>query len=548
MNQGRQSFLHRRRSDTVDANGNVPYPSFQYVDPEAIDYDDDESSDSSELNETMNEMRPLILEGGSQTDAVEHGIHDVLKNEVRTTASSAQPNRVRSIDLLRGLSVLGMVLVHYMIYYGNEKAMESMLYFVLSDGLGNVGAAGFLVLSGMSHALAADGRFRKAAASGRSWKECDEFRCTWTRSLKLLGVELLMLALAWGPREMIKWDILTLQASSALVLYACRRLPSWTVALISAAIALATPALRSLPVVDFAAAWGGGFREAPFTEKFAPGLVYDPVAGDLEVHWDVRSIAQGFLLTGIFPLFPWLLFPLVGHIVGRRIVSNQFRHDIAGVVIIGTTFVVLGMGGALLSCYVPDASVVTGYLSPLSFYPDSFTMVLVQLGFVLVVIPLAYYHFDVRNRFSATGERRRRSLSKEGGGSSMDAGEPLLHRVFNLTSRWALPIYFLHYICISWPLAVRYYVGRDGTYPIFDWMGAGPAFLAGLVAVAGLLGLALLLENGWPRSCVQCPRAHRSCRSRSPHRRRQSSMAARLSRRLSTMASHRRLSLTIPVV
>jgi uncharacterized membrane protein len=541
---GRQSILHRRRSDVVAANVDVHRDS-EYVDPEAIDYEDG-SSTSSDVDEIITERLPLLLEGSDHTDVAVHDIHDdVSKKRADAPASSAQPHRVRSIDLLRGLSVLGMVLVHYMIYYGNEKAMESMLYFVLSDGLGNVGAAGFLVLSGMSHALAVDGRFRKAATSGTTWKECDEFRCTWTRSLKLLGVELLMLALAWGPREMIKWDILTLQASSTLVLYVCRRLPSWMVAAISAAIALATPALRSLPAVDFAAAWGGGFRDAPFTEKLAPGLVYDPVAGDLEVRWDVQSIAQGYLLTGIFPLFPWLLFPLVGRLLGRRIVSNQFRHDVAGVAIIGTTFMVLGMGGALLSCYLPDASVVTGYLSPLSFYPDSFTMVLVQLGFVLVVIPLAYYHYDVRNKLPAAGSRTR-SLSS---GDSVDATEPVLHRAFYLTSRWALPIYFLHYICISWPLAVRYYLGPDGTYPIFDWMGAGPAFLAGSVAVAGLLGLAFVLENGWPRSCSpSCSKRRPNCHSNSGSRRRQRSMASRLSRRLSTLESHRRLSLTFPVV
>lgn len=173
-------------------------------------------------------------------------------------------------------------------------------------------------------------------------------------------------------------------------------------------------------------------------------------------------------------------------------------------------------------------------------------MVLFQLGFVLMVIPLAYYHYDVRNKRSAAGCSRTRCLSS---GDSVDATEPALHRAFNLTSRWALPIYFLHYICISWPLAVRYYLGPDGTYPIFDWMGAGPAFLAGSVAVAGLLGLAIVLENGWPRSCIpSCSKRRPNCHSNCPSRRRQSSMASKLSRRLSTMASHRRLSLSIPVV
>jgi hypothetical protein len=55
---------------------------------------------------------------------------------------------------------------------------------------------------------------------------------------------------------------------------------------------------------------------------------------------------------------------------------------------------------------------------------------------------------------------------------------------------------------------------RDRRYPIFGWMNAGPAHLAGLVAVVGLLGLMALLENTSPRACLCLPKLHRRCRSR----------------------------------
>jgi uncharacterized membrane protein len=410
------------------------------------------------------------------------------KHHGHSALAREQHDRVRSIDLLRGFSTLGMVLVHFMVFYGNEAAMESILYFSMSDILGNVGAAGFLVVSGMSHALAVEGRFRKALASGRPWTECDEFRSTWSRSLKLQGVELLMLALAWGPREMIKWNILTLQASSTLVLYVCRRLPSGVVAAFSACIALATPALRAWLEADLASAWGLGFRESPFMGKFAPGLVHDPVGCDLAVHWDFKSIWQSYLLTGIFPLFPWLMFPLVGHILGRRILANKLQHETAGIAAVGAMIIALGLGAASFS---PRANVVTDYLSPLSFYPDSFTMVLIQVGVCLVVIPLLYRRYDVRNEASPPPAGSRR----------LGGEEPILHRVFYLTSRWALPIYFLHYVCLAWPLAAHYYLW-DGTYPICGWMEAGSALLAGLVAVVFLLGLAASFENKCLTACL----------------------------------------------
>jgi uncharacterized membrane protein len=490
--------------------------------PEAVDVDMDDSSSSSmsSSSSSSNEedssartgrkrfQRLLLPEGAGQPDRAA-GL-DVSDGDAPAPVPSCQ-DRVRSIDLLRGWGVVVMVLVHFMVFYGNEAAMESILYFALSDLIGNGGAAGFLALAGMSHALAVGGRFRKAAAaSGRPWTERDEFRHARSRALKLQGAELLMLALAWGPRGMIKWNILTLQAASTLVLHACRRLPSEIVAMVAAGIALATPALRAWLVEDFASAWGSGFRMSPFAEKFAPGLVYDPVACDIEVRWDVTSVWQSYVLTGIFPLFPWLVFPLVGHILGRRMLTNQFQHDVPGVLVLGKTSMVLGMGAALYSCSRPHANVVTDYLSPLSFYPDSFTMILIQLGFVLVMISLTYRHYDVKHKLSTTASNTRDGPE-----------EPILHRVFYLTSRWALPIYCLHYILLAWPLAARYYLW-DGTYPMCDWMEASSALLAGLVALACLLGLAVLFENGC-QVRLHLPMTHRFCHSRRQNHRSQQS-------------------------
>jgi uncharacterized membrane protein len=455
--------------------------------------------------------------------------------------ASPPSRRVQSIDLLRGASVIGMVLVHFMIYYGNDRAMQTSLYFALSDGLGNVGAAGFLVLSGMSHALALHSRRSKSRASQRRG---EEFRQAWSRALKLLGVELLMLALAWGPKEMIKWDILTLQASSTLVLHACRNWPSPLIAILASGIALATPALRSASSAGFEAAWGGGFREAPFAARYVPGLVYDPAAGDVQVRWDVGSIVQGYALTGIFPLFPWLLFPLVGHVLGRRVVARKLEADVPLAAVAGVTFVVLGMGLALYSCHFDNpSSVVTGYLSPLSFYPDSFTMVLIQVGVVLTVIPLSYYYFDVLP-----------STLRNSSGGCWSSGAGVKNLLLR-TSRWALPVYFAHYLLVSWPLAVRYYWVGDGSFPIFSWMGATSALAAGLIAVALILTVITVAEEGlspvvlslfgYRASLFSRAGSEDSSVSRSTSRISQS----QLSRRLSLAASRHslRLSLVIPV-
>jgi uncharacterized membrane protein len=503
---------------------------------------DAESAIESSPSEDDIERLPLI-----ESIVTENGAKDTTTDEVSHNPLVSPPSRrVLSIDLLRGVSVIGMVLVHFMIYYGNDRAMKTSLYFALSDGIGNVGAAVFLVLSGMSHALALESRRRKNRSNPNHG---GELRHAWSRALKLLGVELLMLALAWGPKEMIKWDILTLQASSTLVLHACRNWSSPAIALLGSGIALATPALRSMSLVSFESAWGGGFREAPFAERYVPGLVYDPVAGDLQVRWNLGSILQGYTLTGIFPLFPWLLFPLVGHVMGRRVVERKFDRDVPIVAVTGATFAVLGIGLALYSCHFDDpSSVVTGYLSPLSFYPDSFTMVLIQVGVVLAVIPLSYYYFDVLPSTLRNGE----SGCCYGG-----AVQGLLLR----TSRWALPVYFAHYLLVSWPLAIRYYWVGDGSYLIFQWMDAPSALGAGMIAVALILTAITAAEEGWSsvtllilggrasRGWWSRPANCRGSLTRTGPNSTPRTPQSRLSRRLSTVASRhsRRLSLVIPV-
>ena len=64
-------------------------------------------------------------------------------------------NRVLSVDLLRGFSLVCMVLIHFIIYWGNEAAMHTWLYFTFNDLLADWGAAGFLMMMGISQVLSA---------------------------------------------------------------------------------------------------------------------------------------------------------------------------------------------------------------------------------------------------------------------------------------------------------------------------------------------------------------------------------------------------------
>jgi len=364
--------------------------------------------------------------------------------------TSQRAERILSIDVMRGFALICMVLVHFVIFYGNEGAADTWPYFILNHVLGDWGAACFLMMMGMSQVL-----------SGEKHKD-ESNRILFKRALIRGGfiflVGLLMLAIAWGPYQIWQWDILTLMGFATILLFFCRFLPSWSILAIVAALAVCMPWLRG--GVDFNAVWGGQFVQVPVISRYLPGIMLDP-AKEFEVVWRFKDIAQGFFLTGYFPVIPWSLFPLVGFVMGHRIVSKRMRHDLPLLIIIGILLVCLGLGGAYAGRARPESSIVNGFVAPMSFYPDSFTMICFQLGMALIVFSILYYCYDVFKR-----DKQKVSF---------------MLSIYNRTSGFSLTFYFLHYILIGWSLALIYFI--TGNYYLFDLMGAIPALLCGITAV-----------------------------------------------------------------
>jgi uncharacterized membrane protein len=366
--------------------------------------------------------------------------------------------RVRSVDVLRGFALMAMVLIHFVIYFGDAGAMNTWPYFILNDLLADFGAAGFLTMVGISQVL--------SAARTPDADALFLFKKAALRGAYIFAVGLLMLALTWGPRHIWQWDILTLIGFATLVLYFCRFLPSWLILLLSAGAGLITPWLRSL--IDPAAVWGAGFMPTPVISDHLPGL-FVMLQGEIPIIWQWDAILRGFLLAGEFPVFPWIAFPLLGFVLGRRIVAGRFQRDLPILLLLGLLFTALGVGGAWFSRGWVNASVVTDYLAPLSFYPDSFTLWVCQAGVTLVVFSGLYYWYDVRPHAAESSGR--------------------LTTLYNRTSRFSLTFYFLHYLLIGWTLAVVYVL--TGEYRVFDLMGIWGSILAGLAAV---IALELLLK------------------------------------------------------
>jgi len=371
--------------------------------------------------------------------------------------------RIVSIDVLRGFSLVIMILCHVMIAYGDAEAVESLPYFVLDHFVGDFAATWFLLLVGMSQVLSAN---RKMGMT--------EFRLmkrAFLRGVYVFTAGLLMAALAFGPKEIWDWDILTLIGSATVVLYFCRFLPSWLILMISAALMLMAPWLRG--GVDFTAGWGGELVPSPFMSDYLPGILFEPIS-IYKGAWRLDEIVKGYFLSGTFPIFPWLAYPLIGFVIGRRIVAKKIMHDLPFFHLIGLLLSFLGVTLAYASLFRPGSSPVSDYIAPFSFYPDSITLCYLQTGVALVLFSLSYYYYDERET----------AVPRTG----------LLVTWYKRLSRYSLTVYFLHWLLICWPLWIIYFV--TGRFLGHDLMGALPAFLLGLAGVA----LFLVGLRAWDRS------------------------------------------------
>ena len=376
-------------------------------------------------------------------------------------ATPARPRRIDSIDVLRAIALTGMVLCHFTVYYSSPTGAGAWIHFVMNHILGDLGAGMFLALMGMSQVLSAH---REQAAGGTSLR-----RKALIRGGFIFAVGLIMIALVWGPHELWQWDILSLMGTATLLLFAVRRLGSpWVIGLVVLIIA-ATPPLRA--GIDFVRVWGAELAPVQPISSYLPGLYYDP-PGDPKVFWTLRDIIEGYLFVGEFPLMPWLAFPLIGFVLGRRIVAGRMLADTPALTALGAALFVGGFGIALAARGEPAAA-IHSYLAPLSFYPTSFTLTLMQVGFVLGLFPLVYRAMDRTDRPARAP------------GAWINYCRRL--------SRYSLTVYFVHYLLLAWPLWIAFLV--SGQFLVQKAMGPLPAFACGVLALLLLHRLTLWLDR-----------------------------------------------------
>ena len=348
--------------------------------------------------------------------------------------------RYPSIDILRTLAIQVMVLVHF---------SENLSGY--TPPITGFGAPLFAFLSGVSYFLWAAGQ----QAKGRT--EEDISKVSIRRGLFVFGVGVTFNVLVWLPEETFNWDVLTFIGSALLVLNIARRMPVPLLIFTAATILLVSPALRIQ--ADYSEFWVNGYFEYDFT---------------------LSDILSGYLVTGYFPIFPWLAFSLAGFVTATLLfndeeepeqkypVTPQFprRMFLVGVGLLGSGLIALG-----LRSYLPE-TIESYLLGGWTMFPTTIEYALAMIGADLILLSVLHHFVDQNPRINRRG--------------------PLLE-IAKTFSQYSLTIYLLHHLVHIWPLWI-YTVAIGNDDPTELWMKAMSTPMALGLAVVFLVGCFFLMR------------------------------------------------------
>jgi len=371
--------------------------------------------------------------------------------------------RLDSVDVMRALAIIFMVVCHFQIFLSPLEPDHKWLYFFSNHIVGDLAAPFFLFLSGLSQVLS----IQKRAGMVQPVHEPLWRDRTLKRGAAVFLVGILFSISIHGPGAAFEWDVLTLIGASMVALRVVRGAGPKLLVFFAVGVVVLSPVLRSYG--GYIEPWGGVLNPVAGITDLFPAIMFDPAA-EYSAGRSFFEVLNGFFIGGYFPLFPWLAFPLAGFAVGKAMAVGTagalLRMLLAAK---GVLFLAVGLVLAAFGAARGGGDLIGGFVTALGFYPATVSMWCVQMGLTLLVFVFLTTVCDGRE---ATG------------------GVWILF--FRLFSRYSLTVYVLHHMVIFYPLYVAgalhgdlkmYHAGAIGVWAAFL---LSLLFLALMVPVLGL--------------------------------------------------------------
>lgn len=365
--------------------------------------------------------------------------------------------RYISIDLMRGLAIAGMVLCHFVIDWSMPEK-NPFIYFMGDHLLGDWPAAFFTFLVGVSLAISIARREEKGED-----KALTRLRGV-KRGLFVIAVGLLLAVCTLGPASIFAWDILALIGAALILIHYIRdSRPAW-IATGCIGIILITPILQK--ACGYLSYWGGAVQPDAVITPLIPNILFNPV-GDYMPGFGIPAVI-GFFVTGYFPIFPWIIFPLMGYLMGKALFTDRLKVNPGWKFpqSLGILCVILGLLIGYAGSIRASPDIIGELIAPFCFYPETTSMLFLQFGLALCVLEVLRRLFD-----------RQKSH------------EPWV-RIPERISRYSLTLYIVHLLIIYVPIEILTCL-YPGSTPVIETLnpltglGIGILFLIGFTILTG---------------------------------------------------------------
>lgn len=325
--------------------------------------------------------------------------------------------RYSSIEILRTVAITLMVQVHFV------ENLSGVYGFVPTG----FAAPLFTFLSGVSYRLWLN------AQQARGKPDTDISKITIRRGLFLFGTGFLFNIFVWMPEDTFNWDILTFIGTALICLNLVRKLPLPIPLLICALVYAISPVLRE--VAEYPLYWTNNFFECDLT---------------------LSDVVMGFLVTGYFPLFPWIIYPIAGFMVASWIFPAERRAPDALNRLAAAGLCLLAVAVTAATIRTFDPTLLTGLGTKVwTMFPASMAYVMGTLGFAMAALVLMHRWIDHRPNF---------------------AKATIVGRVASTFSTHSFSIYLLHHVAHLWPLWI--YGAATADEPTAYWQLAMPSTMS----------------------------------------------------------------------